>query len=74
MPVTKHTKVRLTVDLPAALNNTLQQIADEQSLTKTDILRKAIAMYDVAHHATAEKKGIAIIGVDGKVEGRIIGI
>jgi hypothetical protein len=70
----KQQRVRLTVDLPKALNDTLQSIADEQGLTKTDILRKAVAMFDVAHQATVNKKGIAIVDGNGKIEERIVGI
>jgi hypothetical protein len=70
----KQPKVRITIDLPRALSDTLQGIADQQGLSKTDILRKAVAMYDVAHAATVNHKSIAIVDENGKVEQRIVGI
>jgi predicted transcriptional regulator len=44
-------KVRLSLDVSPELNDLLEQLARETHATKSDVLRKAIALMDVAVEA-----------------------
>jgi hypothetical protein len=60
---TKHAprdRVRLSLDVSTELNNLLQELADETGTTKSDVLRKAIALMDVAVDAKREGKRVFI--------------
>ncbi len=48
------TKVRLTLDLSAKLNELLDDIADEAGVTKSEVLRSAIHMLATARQARKE--------------------
>ena len=67
-------KVRLTVDVSPELNETLDQLAGNAHLTKSEILRRAIALMEVA--AQAHKKGqkLALIDKDQQALTEIVGI
>jgi predicted DNA-binding protein len=47
--------VRLSLTLSPELNERLEQLAASSHTTKTEILRKAIALYDVVAEAKTEK-------------------
>ena len=66
-------KTRLTLELSDVLNKKLETIASEEGLTKTDILRKAIAFFDVAHQAAKEGKQISVTR-DEKILKEIVGV
>ena len=44
---TKKNTKRLNVNISNALSNTLDNLADAEGTSKTDILRKAIALFDL---------------------------
>lgn len=66
-------KVRLTLDVSEGLNEIIEDIAAETGSTKSEVLRKALAMLDVAHKAVREGKEVSITS-GGKVEKQIVGI
>ncbi|MCM2496041.1 ribbon-helix-helix domain-containing protein [Burkholderia glumae] len=66
--------VRLSVSLSAELNDRLDQLARSSGATKTDILRRALALYDVAAEAKQQKNKIGILDQDRKVVSEIVGI
>lgn len=54
-------RVRITLDLTGELNQKLESLADGEGATKAAILRKAIALMQIAVDAKAEGKQLAII-------------
>jgi predicted transcriptional regulator len=67
-------KVRLTVDVSPELNETLDQLADNAHLTKSEILRRAIALIKVAAQAHEKGQKLALIDKDQQGMTEIIGI
>ena len=67
-------RVRLSLDVTADVNATLERLAEETGNTKSDILRKAIGLMMVA--ADAKKKGetLGVVGEDGKLHVRLVGL
>jgi len=66
--------VRLSLTLSPELNERLEQLAASNHTTKTEILRKAIALYDVVAEAKSEKKRLGILDQDKRLLTEIIGI
>lgn len=66
--------VRLSLTLSPELNARLEQLATSSHATKTEILRKAIALYDVVAEAKAENKRLGILDKDKNVLTEIVGI
>jgi predicted transcriptional regulator len=67
-------KVRLTVDVSPELNETLDQLADNAHLTKSEILRRAIALMKVAAQAHEKGQKLALIDKDQQALTEIVGI
>ena len=67
-------KVRLTVDVSPELNETLDQLADNAHLTKSEILRRAIALMKVAAQAHEKGQKLALIDKDQQAMTEIVGI
>jgi len=59
-------KIKLTLELSEDANNTLEEIAEESSTTKSDVLRKAIGLIKVA--TSEKKKGRELAVIDSKSE------
>lgn len=66
--------VRLSLSLSPELNERLEQLAASNHTTKAEILRKAIALYDVVVEAKTEKKRLGILDQDKRLMAEIIGI
>ena len=66
--------VRLSLNLSPELNERLEQLASSNHTTKTEILRKAIALYDVVAEAKTEKKRFGILDQNKQFLTEIIGI
>ena len=56
------------------LNETLEALAQSLHSSKSEILRKAIALYDVAAEAKQKNQRIGILDQDRKVVTEIVGI
>jgi predicted transcriptional regulator len=67
-------EVRLSLIVSPELNATLERLAERAHATKSDILRKAIALFDVAAEAKENDQRLAILDRDGKVVKEIVGI
>lgn len=66
--------VRLSLDVSSELNETLDRMAKDTNASKSDVLRKSIALFEVA---IAEKKKHNHIGVfdkNDKIIKEIVGI
>lgn len=67
--------VRLTLEVSTDLNDTLDNLANNSSSTKSDVLRKAIALFEFA--SAGKLKGRALALIDPKTEkilSHIVGI
>ncbi len=73
MVVTKES-VRLSLVVSPELNERLEQLAANGHTSKSEILRKAIALFDVVAEAKAEKKRIGILDQNKQLETEIVGI
>lgn len=66
--------VRLTLDLSNELNQTLDQMAKDSNASKSDILRKSIALFEVALKEKKKKHHIGIFDDNNKMVKEIVGI
>lgn len=67
-------KVRITFDIASDLNQVLEEASKELCSTKSDFLRRAIALGIAAHNARKEDKIIGVFGKDNRLEKEFIGI
>jgi predicted transcriptional regulator len=67
-------EVRLSLVVSPELNDTLEELAQRSHSTKSDILRKALALFDVASQAKQKDQKIGILDQDDQVVKEIIGI
>ncbi|MBE7527290.1 ribbon-helix-helix protein, CopG family [Nitrosomonas sp.] len=66
--------VRLSLNISPELNERLEQLASAGHTTKTEVLRKAIALYDVVAEAKTEKKKLGILDQNKQLLVEIVGI
>lgn len=66
--------VRLSLAVSPELNERLEQLAAAGHTTKSEILRKSIALFDVVAEAKAEKKRIGIFDQDKHLQTEIVGL
>lgn len=66
--------IRLSLAVSPELNERLEQLAAAGHTSKSEILRKAIALFDVVAEAKAEKKRIGILDQDKRLVTEIVGI
>jgi predicted transcriptional regulator len=67
-------EVRLSLIVSPELNDTLEELADRSRSTKSDVLRKAIALFEVASQAKQKDQKIGILDQEDKVIREIVGI
>lgn len=68
-------KIRLTLEVTPEINSVLEGLAEASGSTKSDILRKAIALIDYASKNKAKGRELALIDSKSeKVVGHIVGI
>jgi predicted DNA-binding protein len=67
-------RVRLTVDLSKDLNDTLEQLASSTGATKAELLRKGIALVEVALEARLKGNRLTISDPNDKVLTKIVGV
>lgn len=70
----ERTKVRLSLDITPELNTLLDTLATNIGGTKSDVLRKAIALMEVAVDAKRQGKKFGIAEKDQPLATEIIGI
>jgi predicted transcriptional regulator len=66
--------VRLSLAVSPELNARLEQLAASGHTSKSEILRKAIALFDVVAEAKSEKKRFGILDQDKHLLTEIVGI
>ena len=67
-------KIKLSLEIPLELNARLEEIAKELGSTKSDVLRRALALMDVAHEARKQNKIVGVLTQEQKLEKEFIGI
>lgn len=67
-------KVRLSLDISPELNTLLEQLAASTGSTKSEVLRKAIALMEVAVEAKRQGKKLGIAERDQQLATEIIGL
>ncbi len=66
--------VRLSLTVSPELNERLEQLASQSHSTKSEILRKAIALFDVATEAKEQKQRIGLFDQNRQMVTEIVGI
>ncbi len=46
---------RMTIEFPDKVNTLLEELAKKDQISKTEVLRRALALYSYAHEETEEK-------------------
>lgn len=69
-----HEKVKLSLFVSPQLNETLESMAQESGSTKSDVLRKALALFEVASEARREGNRLGILTKDRQVVTEIVGV
>lgn len=67
-------RVRLNLVITKQLDAMLEKLADENGTNKSDILRKALALYEVASGAKEQGNKLGIFSKDRQVLTEIIGL
>lgn len=70
----KGTKIRLTLDVSQELNKTLNELANNGNTTKSDILRRAIALMELAVQAQKEGGKVMFVNNDKSETKEIVGL
>ncbi len=66
--------VRLSLAVSPELNARLEQLASAGHTSKSEILRKAVALFDIAAEARSEKKRIGILDQNKQLLTEIVGL
>lgn len=67
-------KIRLTLDVSQELNRTLEELAEQTGSTKSDLLRRAIALMEVAVDAKQKGQNLTVSDKQDKVVTKIVGL
>jgi predicted transcriptional regulator len=71
---TNEAPIRLSLSVSPELNARLDQLALKSHSSKSEILRKAIALFDVAAEAKSENKRIGILDQNKQLLTEIVGL
>jgi hypothetical protein len=66
--------VRVSLDMSPEANDLLESLASLHGTTKSQILRRAVALYHVASEASASGNRLAVVDKDKKVVSEIVGL
>lgn len=67
-------KIRLSLDLSKDLYEKLESLADNEHVSKSDILRKALGLMIVATDAKNQQKKLGVFSEEDRLEKEIVGI
>jgi anti-sigma regulatory factor (Ser/Thr protein kinase) len=67
-------RVRLNLVITKQLDDMLERFANANGTNKSDILRKALALYEVANDAKEHGNRLGIVSKDRKVLTEIVGL
>ena len=74
LPVQSYDKVKLSLFVSPQLNETIESIALQSGSTKSDVLRKALALFEVATEARREGNRLGILTKDRQLLTEIVGV
>ena len=66
--------VRVSLDMSPEANDLLESLASLHGTTKSQILRRSVALYHVASEANALGNRLAVVDKDKKVVSEIVGL
>ena len=66
--------IHLSLTVSSELNDRLEQLASLGCCTKSDVLRKAIALFDVVSEAAVDNKRFGILDENKQLVTEIVGI
>jgi predicted transcriptional regulator len=66
--------IRLSLDVSPEVNKILDQMATASHSTKSDVLRKSIALMEVALEEKGKGNHLGVIGKDQRVVKEIVGL
>lgn len=66
--------IRLSLQITTEVNDRLETIARETGVTKSDVLRKALGLIELAHRGKKEGKRLGFAKSDEVLETEIVGI
>jgi predicted transcriptional regulator len=67
-------KVRLSLDVSPELNQTLEELATKIHGSKSDVLRKAIVLMELAVEAKEKQQKLGIVDKDRRLVTEIVGL
>lgn len=71
---TNSSRVRLSLDVSSKVNDQLEALADEENTSKSDIMRKAIALVMVSVAAKHKGQKLGILDKNRQVLYEIVGL
>lgn len=67
-------RIRLSLDVSPELNDLIEDLAERTDGTKSDVLRRAIALMDVAVRATESGKKVGVAETDQGLTTEFVGL
>ncbi|MBB5063023.1 hypothetical protein [Granulicella mallensis] len=65
---------RMTIELPADVNELIATIAKREGTNKIDVVRRTFAILKVAEREREKGNGLAIVDGDKKLVARLVGV
>lgn len=65
---------RLNITMPEGIADRLEKMADDAQTSKSEVLRRALQLFEVAHQSIKEGKKVGIASADGRLEREFIGL
>jgi predicted transcriptional regulator len=67
-------RVRVSFEMPVEMNKILDKLADSLDSTRTDVLRKAIALLQVVAEGKEKGQQLALVDKQDQITSKIIGL
>jgi metal-responsive CopG/Arc/MetJ family transcriptional regulator len=67
-------RVRLNLVITKQLDETLEKLAEANGTNKSEVLRKALALFEVANEAKEQGNKLGVISKDRQVLAEIVGL
>lgn len=65
---------RMTVELPDDIVATIAKVAKEESVTKSEVIRRTFALLRVAQEEKEKGNNLGVVDADNKLVARLIGL
>jgi hypothetical protein len=70
----RNNRVRLNLVITKQLDDMLEKLADENGTNKSEILRKALALFEVANEAKEQGNRLGVVSKDRQLLTEIVGL